>query len=265
MLVKKIALALALLGLLSSAAWGGDYLIGDGDVLQVSVWGVPELTVQVTVRPDGKITLPAAGDVVASGLSPAQLSARLTEVLENFVKKPVVTVSVNQITNNRVYVSGGGSGPAVVPLAGRTTLLKLLCRLENLANADLRRAFIIRDDQRLETDFYRLFIKGDMTQDLTLQPEDVLFLPTQELNKVYVTGAVQEPKYIFYREGMTVLDAILEAGGFGEYAKQNDVLVLRNGSEEIELRIKDLMFGKDLKQNIALQPGDQVVVKEGMF
>jgi polysaccharide export outer membrane protein len=265
MQVKKVFLAVVLLGLLSSVAWGKDYAIGDGDVLQVSVWGVPELTVMVTVRPDGKITLPAAGDVTATGLSPVQLSTRLTEVLTQFVKKPVVTVSVNQITNNRVYVSGGGSGPAVVPLAGRTSLLKLLCRLENLANADLRRAFIIRDEQRLETDFYRLFIKGDMTQDLILQPEDVLFLPTQELNKVYVTGAVLAPKYIFFREGMTVLDAILEAGGFGEYAKQNDVLVLRKGSEEIALRIKDLMFGKDLQQNISLQPGDQVVVKEGMF
>lgn len=265
MLGKKMVLAVVLLGLLSSAAWGKDYLVGDGDVLLISVWGVPELTVEVTVRPDGKITLPAAGDVVASGLAPAALSARLTEVLSQFVKQPVVTVSVSQITNNRVYVSGGGSGPAVVPLAGRTTLLKLLCRLENLANADLRRAYILRDGQRVEADFYRLFIKGDISQDVTLQPEDVLFLPTQELNKVYVTGAVLEPKYIFFREGMTVLDAILEAGGFGEYAKQNDVLVLRKGSEEIELRIKDLMFGKDLKQNIALQPGDQVVVKEGMF
>ena len=262
---KKIAFTLALLGLMVSAAWGQDYLIGDGDVLQVSVWGVPELTVDVTVRPDGKITLPAAGDVVASGLAPAQLSDRLTEVLAKFVKQPVVTVSVSQITNNRVYVSGGGSGPAVVPLAGRTTLLKLLCRLENLASADLRRAFIVRDGQRLETDFYRLFIKGDMTQDIILQPEDVLFLPTQELNKVYVTGAVKEAKYIFFREGMTVLDAILESGGFSEYAKQNDVLVLRKGGNEIELRIKDLMFGKDLKQNVALRPGDQVVVKESMF
>lgn len=262
---KKLVLALAFLGLLSSAAWGKDYLVGDGDVLQVSVWGVPELTVEVTVRPDGKITLPAAGDVVASGLSPEQLSSRLTEVLEKFVKKPVVTVSVSQITNNRVYVSGGGSGPTVVPLAGRTSLLKLLCRLESLGNADLRRAYIIRDGQRVEADFYRLFVKGDISHDVTLEPEDVLFLPTQELNKVYVTGAVQDPKYIFYREGMTVLDAILEAGGFGEYAKQNDVLVVRKDSQELELRIKDLMFGKDLKQNIALQPGDQVVVKESMF
>lgn len=263
--MKRMLLLLALIGFLAPTAWCGDYVIGDGDVLQVAVWGVPELTTEVTVRPDGKITLPAAGDVTAAGLSPVQLSDRLTEVLAAFVKKPVVTVSVNQITNNRVYVSGGGAGPAVVPLSGRTTLLKLLCRLDNLANADLRRAFIIRGGERLETDFHRLFVKGDVSQDVTLLPEDVVFLPTQELNKVYVTGAIKEPKYIFFREGMTVLDAILEAGGFGDYAKQNDVLVLRNRGEKVEVRLKDMMAGKDTAQNISLRPGDQVVVKEGMF
>ncbi len=265
MFVNKSLLMVASLFLLVSVAGAEDYLIGDGDRLQVSVWAVPELTVEVTVRPDGKITLPAAGDVMATGLSPSQLSTKLTEVLGQYVKQPVVTVSVTEITNNRVYVSGGGSGPAVVPLPGRTTLLKLLCRLETLDNADLRRAYIIRNGQRVEADFYRLFIKGDMSQDVVLQPEDVLFLPTQELNKVYVTGAVLEPKYIFFREGMTVLDVILEAGGFDQYAKQNDVMVLRKGSDEIELRIKDLMSGRDRKQNLTLQPGDQVVVKESMF
>jgi polysaccharide export outer membrane protein len=265
MFMKRMLLVFMLLGFLAPAGWCDDYVIGDGDVLQVSVWGVPELTVEVVVRPDGKITLPAAGDIVASGLSPVQLSDKLTTVLSDFVKKPVVTVTVGQIVSNRVYVSGGGAGPAVVDLTGRTSLLKLLCRLQGLENADLRRAYIIRGGKRLNTDFYQLFVKGDVARDVTLEPEDIIFLPTQELNKVYVTGAIQEPKYIFYREGMTVLDAILEAGGFSEYAKQNDVLVLRNGSEKIELRIKDLMFGKDTAQNISLQPGDQVVVKEGIF
>ncbi|MEZ4600269.1 MAG: polysaccharide biosynthesis/export family protein [Syntrophotaleaceae bacterium] len=258
-------LVLVLLNFLSPIAWCEDYIIGDGDVLLISVWGVPELTVEVIVRPDGKITLPAGGDIVASGLSPAQLSEKLNIKLSEFVKKPVVTVTVRQIVNNRVYVSGGGAGPTVVDLTGRTTLLKLLCRLEGLQNADLRRAYIIREGNRIDTDFYQLFVKGDVSRDVTLQPEDIIFLPTQELNKVYVTGAIQEPRYIFYREGMTVLDAILEAGGFSEYAKQNDVLVLRHGGEKIELRIKDLMSGKNTDHNVALQPGDQVVVKEGMF
>jgi polysaccharide export outer membrane protein len=263
--MKKLLITGVFLLLTAASAGAGDYLIGDGDVLLVSVWGVPELSVEAIVRPDGKITLPAAGEVKATGLSPIKLSERLTDVLAAFVKKPVVTVSVAQITNNRVYVSGGGTGPAVVPLSGRTSLLRLLCRLENLANADLRRAFIIRNGNRLDTDFHSLFVKGDVSKDVTLRPEDIVFLPTQELNKVYVTGAIKEPKYIFFREGMTVLDAILESGGFSEFAKQNNVMVLRKDGKKVKSRIKDLMFGKDAAQNISLLPGDQVVVEEGMF
>ena len=263
--MKRILMVVALLGFLVPVAWCGDYLIGAGDHLQVSVWGVSELTVEVIVRPDGKITLPAAGDVMAAGQSPVQLGTRLTEVLSTYVKQPVVTVTVSKITNNRVYVSGGGAGPAIVDLDGRTSLLKLLCRLNGLEGADLRRAFIIRDGEKMAADFHSLYVKGESSQDVVLHPEDIVFIPNSELNKVYVTGAVQEPKYIFFREGMTVLDAILEAGGFGEYAKENSVYVVRKQSEKIKVRIKDLMFGKDVAQNISLQPGDQVVVQESLF
>lgn len=262
--MKKICLVV-LLVLLVTPAWAGDYMIGAGDGLQVSVWGVEDLSVDVTVRPDGKITLPAAGDVVASGRTPAELGEHLTTVLEAFVKKPVVTVTVGHITNNRVYVSGGGAGPAFLDLPGKISLLKLLCQLEGLEGADLRRSYIIRAGKKIDADFHGLYVKGDAAKDMILQPEDIVFIPNSELNKVYVTGAVQEAKYIFFREGMTVLDAILEAGGFGEYAKENSVYVVRKDSKKIKLRIKDLMFGKDVAQNVSLKPGDQVVVQESLF
>ncbi|MEZ4485591.1 MAG: polysaccharide biosynthesis/export family protein [Syntrophotaleaceae bacterium] len=262
---KIVPVVLLLLLLLANPLWAGDYIIGAGDGLQVSVWGVEDLSVEVTVRPDGKITLPAAGDVVAAGRTPVQLSEHLTKVLENFVKKPVVTVTVSGITNNRVYISGGGAGPAYLDLPGEISLLKLLCQLEGLENADLRRAYIIRSGNKIAADFHSLYVKGDAAKDLILQPEDIVFVPNSELNKVYVTGAVQEAKYIFFREGMTVLDAILEAGGFGEYAKENSVYVVRKDGNKVKLRIKDLMFGKDVAQNVSLKPGDQVVVQESLF
>jgi hypothetical protein len=73
--------------LLPAQVLSADYVIGDGDSLNVSVWGVPELSVTTVVRPDGKITLPAVGDVVATGLTPVELSRDLTKVLESYVKK----------------------------------------------------------------------------------------------------------------------------------------------------------------------------------
>lgn len=246
-----------------------DYVIGDGDVLQLSVWGVPELSVIVKVRPDGKITLPAAGDVVASGMTPARLSEKLAVVLNKFVKEPIVTLTVDEITNNKVYVFGGGVASSVKNLSGRTTLFKFLCQLENIDSTDMKNAYLLRDGKRFFNDFYPLFVGGDLTNDFDLKAEDIIYIPTNELNKIYVVGAVTEPKYIFYREGLKVLDAILEAGGFNEFADENDVTIIRNSSVKANLKfrakIKNLMKGKDVTQNLPLMPGDYVIVEESLF
>ncbi len=264
--MKRMLTALLFLLLLPVSVSAGDYVIGDGDELHVSVWGVPELSVDVTVRPDGKITLPAAGEIVASGMTPAMLGETISSQLNKFVKKPVVTLSVTKITNNRVYVSGGGVPSKVVSLEGRTTLFKLLCQLEGLQNADLLHAYLLRGKEKLPVDFHALFLEGKFSEDVDLQPEDIVYLPANELNKVYVVGAVKEPKYIYYRKGLKVLDAILEAGGFNEFANENDVTILRfDKKQKISLQIKNLMSGKNVGENIPLEPRDYVVVSSGFF
>jgi polysaccharide export outer membrane protein len=250
---------------LSGTAAAGEYLIGDGDILQVSVWGVPELSGPVTVRPDGKITLPAAGDVQATGLMPRQLGEKLTQVLSSFVKKPIVTVTVSGITNNRIYVSGGGVPAGVHSLPGRTTLFKFLCSLGSLEDADLHHAYLLRDRQRMEIDFHSLYLEGDFARDIELQSEDILFIPENRLNKVYILGAVKDPKFLLFREGMRVLDAILEAGGFTEYAKENAVTILRKDGSRVRVKVGDLMKGKDVAYNLHLKGGDYVTVEEGLF
>lgn len=242
-----------------------DYVIGDGDVLNISVWGMPDLSSNVTVRPDGKITIPAAGEVLASGLTPVKLGEELTIVLTKYVKKPIVTVSVASITNNRVYIFGGGIPSRVVNLPGRTTLFKLLCSLEGVENADLRHAYLSRRGEKVVRDFYDMFLTGDLAQDIEIEAEDNIFLPTNERNKIYVAGAVAAAKYIYYREGISVLDAILEAGGFSDYAKEDGVTIIRNRTEKIVVNLEKLLKGKDMKQNVPLAPGDYVIVEEGMF
>ncbi len=266
--MKSFILAAVLVLFAVTAAVAGDYVIGDGDTLQVAVWGVPELSVPVVVRPDGKITLPAAGDVLASGYTPSQLGQELTKVLGKYVKTPIVTVTVGTITNNRIYISGGGVPSQVVNLSGRTTLFKFLCSLGGIQNADLVNATLMRSGEKVAVDFDALFNQGDLTGDIKLEPEDILYLPTNELNKVYVVGAVTNPQYLIYREGFKILDAILECGGFTKFAKESDVLILRkkgDSRERLKINIKDLMNDGDLAQNIALQRGDYVIVREGMF
>lgn len=245
-----------------------DYVIGDGDGLNISVWGAPELSGEVVVRPDGKITLPAAGDIVASGMTPEELSEKLTKELKPFVKKPIVSVSVTGITNNKVYVFGGGSASGAFDLARRTTLLKFLANLGGLQKADLERAYLMREGKKLDIDFYDLYVQGDLSKDVELKAEDLIYIPDNELKKIYVMGAVANPQYIFYREGIRILDAILESGGFTKFAKESKVLVLREVDgqmKELEVDAKDLMNEGDLKQNLELQRGDFVIVQEGLF
>lgn len=267
--MKKLSLMLvAAFLLLVPVAWAGDYVIGEGDGLNIAVWGVPELSVSVLVRPDGKITLPAAGDVKAAGLTPVELSKEMTKVLADYVKTPIVTVTVAGITNNRIYVSGGGVPPRVLSLPGRTSLFKLLCGIEGIGNADLQRAYVMRDGERLSVDMHDLFINGNLKADIDLRAEDILFLPTNELNNVYVVGAVNTPQAIMYRDGLRILDVILESGGFTKFAKASAVLILRKEGDDrrrIKLDLDGLMKDGQLNENLELQRGDYVIVREGMF
>lgn len=263
--MKLFVVSFALFVSFCCPVFAGDYIIGDGDVLQVSVWGVPELSVLATVRPDGKITLPASGDVIATGKTPEMLGQQIKTLLGTFVKEPVVTLTVVEVTNNKIYVAGGGVPSQVVSLAGRTTLFRFLCNIESFENADLFKSYLLRKGERISANFYPLLIRGDMSKDLYLEPEDILYIPSNENKKIYVVGAVREPMFIPYREDMRVLDAILSAGGFDEYAKENDVSIIRKNVKKIRVKINDLLKGKDLNQNIKLFPGDYVVISESFF
>ena len=242
----------------------GDYLIGKGDVLEVSVWGVPEMSRSVTVRPDGKITLPAVGDVMADRTTPENLSKTIAKQMKEYIKQPIVTVSVEQILNNRVYITGGNVS-RVFDMAKETTLLKLLSELGDLSSVDLRRAYLSRNGKKINTDFYKLYFDGDMSKDVTLQAEDILFIPSNRLNLVYVMGAVTQPQNLQYFEGMKVMDAILAAGGFTEFAKEDKVQIVSKDKTTRKVDLEKVVKGKDISANVALKPGDYVLVEESIF
>ena len=249
-------------------AFGGDYVIGEGDGLHIDVWGVKELNFPSKVRPDGKITVPGLGDVVASGLTPETLQTTLAEKLKTLVKNPIVTVMVTEITNSKAYIFGGGVKSGVFDLTRRTTLLQLLCSIGEVRVADLKNSYILRNGKKVKEDFHKLFINGDIAEDVAIESNDAIFIPQLGDKNIYVVGAVNMPKMIEYRDGMTVLEAILEAGGFTKFAKQNDTVILRkSGKEEksIPVKAKDLVKDGDLSQNVKLQHGDYVIVKEGIF
>lgn len=262
-----------------SIAHAGDYVIGEGDGLDIAVWGVKDLNAIVKVRPDGKITMPGLGDVLASGLTPQKLQVRLAEKLNELVKNPIVTVTVRDIANSKAYIFGGGINSGVYDLTRRTTLLQLLCSIANspvsagaagsMSRApDFKKAYLLRDGKKIKENFYNLFVKGQVSEDIMVEANDSIFIPQLQDRSVYVLGAVNTPRAIEYREGMTVMEAILEAGGFTKFASQNDTEVLRRGDgkeETIQVKAKDITKNGDISQNIKLKSGDYIVVKESIF
>jgi len=267
-------------------ATASGYVIGDEDVLQISVWGNPELSVTVPVRPDGKISVPLLGDVQATGVTPQDLKIKLEEGLAKFVKAPVVSVMVTVVNSFKVYVFGEGvsrpgiaaggaisaaggasSSAGVITLKKNTTLIQLLAQLGSLKNADLKNAYVLRDGKKLPVDFVQLVTKGDISHDIQLAANDVIYIPDNFDQRIRVTGAVRTPMILPYTEGMTTLDAVLSAGGFTEYASQNSVVVVRKEGDKnknIEVRLRDVMYG-DVNKNLPLQPGDIVMVHSNIF
>lgn len=266
--IQLILCLLCLLMMLPLTSFAGDYVIGEGDTLDIAVWGVKELTFPVKVRPDGKITVPGLGDVLASGLTPKEMQTSLGTKLKELVKNPIVTVSVTGITNSKVYIFGGGVKSGVFDLLQRTTLLQLLCVLSDVKSADLKKAYLLRNGKKVKENFYNLFIGGDTKDDITLETNDSIFIPTLLDKSVYVLGAVANPKAIEYREGMRVMEAILEAGGFTKFASQNDTYIRRkegNKEESLPVRAKEIINDGKMSQNLVLKPGDYIIVKESIF
>ncbi len=291
--MKRKVLFFSLLLLLAKPLFAAEYIIGEGDTLAISVWGEKELTISVKVRPDGKITLPAVGEVAAANMTSDQLQSVLTTKLKGIVKNPVVTVTVSDITNNKVYIFGGGVSPGVTSLTQRATLLQLLCQIGQggspgavgapgapgsssgvrnadggVRDADLKNAYVLRKGKKIKENFYNLFVNGDMSEDIVIEPNDAIFIPAHKDKNVYVMGAVTTPRAISYRDGMTVMEAILEAGGFTKYASQNDTFIYRKeNNKEVTLKVKAkrLESDGDLTQNVLLKPGDYIIVKEGIF
>ena len=282
--MKQLLLAFVLMLLMSATVLAADYVVGEGDGLDIAVWGVKDLTFSVKVRPDGKITVPGIGDFPASGQTPTALQASLSVKLKELVKNPIVTVTVREITNSKVYIFGGGINSGVYDLNRRTTLLQLLCSLGSptvgviggggavsgptARAADYKRAYILRGGKKIKEDFYELFVKGDTTEDVFIESNDSLFIPQLIDRNVYVLGAVNLPKAIEYRDGMTVMEAILEAGGFTKFASQNDTLIRRKEADKeisLPVRAKEIIQDGKMGQNVKLKPGDYIIVKESLF
>jgi polysaccharide export outer membrane protein len=166
------------------------YFIGVDDVVNVNVWKNPDLSITVPVRPDGRISVPLVGEILAGGRTPTDVAEEIKRKLSRFIKDPQVTVILEQLNSHEF------------------------------------------------------------------------------LSRIRVTGAVQNPLSMSYRQGMTVLDAVLEAGGLNDFASANNTKLFRkiNGQvKALRIELDDILHDGDMATNYELQPGDIISIPERVF
>jgi len=256
------------------------YLIGVEDELFISVWDNTQLTRSVVVRPDGKISYPLLGDIQAAGLTPEKMAESIQQQLGLFINQPAVTVTVTNINSFKVYVFGEVQRPGMVTLKRRTTILQLLSLIGGvLETADLTRASLIRNGRSVELNFYQLLKEGDLSQNIELKADDTIFIPDNFSSRITVVGEVKSPKVIPFRKELTIMDAIVEAGGFTDFAKMDRIKIARRFSQAqaaatrvgiakpqiIEVDFKALLKKAKSELNIPLMPGDTIFVPQSLL
>jgi polysaccharide export outer membrane protein len=158
-----------------------DYVIGPGDVLQVTVWKNETLSRVVPVRPDGKISMPLLHDVQAAGLTAMQLRDKVATALAEYLPNPEVSVSVNEVRSLRISVLGEVQKPGVLELRGQTTILEAIAMAGGFRDfASPSKIMVIRNDERGQTTRLRFnYNRATMGDEpnLTLRPGDVVVVP----------------------------------------------------------------------------------------
>jgi polysaccharide biosynthesis/export protein len=157
------------------------YLIGIDDDLSIRFWKEADLSADVTVRPDGKVSLPLLNDVQADGFTPEQLNENIAKAASKFIADPSVTVIVRSIRSRKVYVIGEVSKPGIVPLNTETNVLQLIAAVGGLLEyADKDNITIVRKENGRESRLrfnYNDVIRGkNLKQNISLQPGDVVIV-----------------------------------------------------------------------------------------
>ena len=226
----------------TSPSVGYQYLVGHQDILQITVWNHPELTNPSAtanelsgraVSPDGYIFFPYAGRIRAAGRTVAEIRNELTRKLSAYLVEPQVDVSVSNYRSKRVFVVGQVATPGPIALTDiPLTITDLVAQSGGFTpKADLRNAALNRDGKQRPLDLYALYYQGDMRENLPLKPDDILTIPENRYNKVFVLGEVLTPQSIVMPRGrMSLAEAISDSGGFNPLtANAGQVYVIRKG------------------------------------
>jgi polysaccharide export outer membrane protein len=179
--VQPSAIAPTQPAVMSAADLSPDYVLGTDDAIHVDVWKEPTISGSLTIRPDGKITLPLCGDLVAAGLTPMDLAAKITEKLKETIVNPTVTVTVTAANSKRIFFIGEVLHAGPVPMTREMTMLQAIAAAGGLTPyANKKHIYILRGEgkqqKKLPFDYTKALKKGD-EQGIVLAAGDTIVVP----------------------------------------------------------------------------------------
>lgn len=160
----------------------GSYAIGIGDILEIAVWKNEELSVTTPVRPDGRISVPLLGDVRAAGMTPLALRQVLTDGFREYVTAPEVSVVIQEIRSQKIYITGEVASPGAYDLQPGTKVMQAVALAGGLTPYAKKRLVVLRDrdgrsDRRYEIDIEGIVSGRRPSDNLVLQPGDTIIIP----------------------------------------------------------------------------------------
>jgi protein involved in polysaccharide export with SLBB domain len=254
------------------AGWQARYMLGPNDVVSFAFYGRPELARPgVLIGPDGRVSYLQAQGVKADGLTIDELREAVTAELTKFYRKPRIVVTPGEMRSKKFYVLGKVVNKGAYTLERPLTIIEAIAQaggletgifqLNTVELADLPRAFLIRNQQRVPVNFEKLFRNGDLSQNILIEPDDYIYFPSSIANEIYVLGSVKSPGAQGLTIDASVLSAITLGGGFTERAYRQRVLVVRGGLETPKRFVVDMaeiVAGK--ASDFRLEPRDIVYI-----
>ncbi|MFZ2446359.1 MAG: polysaccharide biosynthesis/export family protein [Syntrophobacteraceae bacterium] len=260
-----------------------DYKVGTEDLLQISFLESDKLSAAARVNGQGDIRLLLVGDVHVSGLTPAEISRKLSQLYKEkeFLVNPQITVSVQEYRAKKVAVTGAVNKPEQYALIGPRTLLEVLGMAGGLSDKAGETVHIMRprkDPQAAETSSQdpsmpteadttvvaldRLLLKGDTSLNLPIQNGDVVFVPPART--AFVLGAVSKPGGVLLQDNMTITKAIANSGGLHPILASSNATILRvdETGQRQTLPIDLGQITKGAQEDVALKSNDIVYVHE---
>jgi polysaccharide export outer membrane protein len=247
----------AVLAMTVGAAGAAELRLGPGDVVKLSVYGSPDLSVETRVSEGGSITVPLLGQVAVGGLPVAAAEKKVAELLEKggYLKKAQVNMLITSLNSQQVSVLGQVNRAGRYPVEGKRKVLDLLAMAGGIAADGGDTVSLVRTRDGATTretiDVIDMVRKGELNRDYEVAGGDIIYV--ERAPRGWVTGEVQRPGAFRIERGMTVQQAVSAGGGLTPRGSGNGTRITRAGAT-IDVKASDLV-----------QPDDVITVRESWF